>query len=272
MYSAMSKIRVGLVLSGGGLRGAAHLGVLRSIVRRIPIHVIVGVSAGAIIGAYYAGVGLSVNELVDDAPTFRGRHLVMHGITLRTHESLRPFLRRFCGIIPQRLAQLEQARFDVLHHGVERLGIVCHDLVSNRPQYFSTVNHMGMKLADVARASAAVPGVFPAKQVTIGSETLRLVDGGLGDGLPIEFARSPELDATHLIVSDCRLTPTGGIRDDDRLIYVRPQLDGLRTLHGPRTALMKAVWHGEAAVSPAVVDRIERWSAALRQVAQRAPA
>lgn len=265
-------MRVGLVLSGGGLRGAAHLGVLRNLVRHhIPIDVIVGVSAGAIIAAYYAAAGLTINELVGDAPSFRGRHLVMHGLTLRAHESLKPYLRRFCGVIPERLSQLERARFDVLHHGVERLGIVCHDVDANCPRYFSTMDHGGMSVSDIARASAAVPGVFPPKTVTIDGETMRLADGGMGDSLPIDFARSPLLGATHVIVSDCRLAAQRP-PVDDRLVYVRPELDGLRTLHGPRRALMKAVWHGEAALTPDILDRLVQWSRARMRVSDVAPA
>ena len=43
--------RVGLVLGGGGARGAAHIGVLKVLEReRIPIHAIAGTSVGAIIG------------------------------------------------------------------------------------------------------------------------------------------------------------------------------------------------------------------------------
>ena len=92
------RVCIGLVLSAGGLRGAAHLGVLRRLVRhRIPVEVMVGVSAGAILAAYYAAVGLSVNEMIDEAPAFRGRHLLMHGLTLRSHAWLRPYLRKFCG-------------------------------------------------------------------------------------------------------------------------------------------------------------------------------
>jgi hypothetical protein len=142
-------MRVGIVLSGGGLRGAAHLGVLRRIVRHhIPVQVMVGVSAGAIIAAYYAAVGLSVHEMIEEAPDFRGRHLVMHGLALRAHPALKPYLRRFCGVIPERLAQLELATFETLYHGVERLGLVCHDLCSNQPRYFSTADHHGLRLAD----------------------------------------------------------------------------------------------------------------------------
>ena len=255
--------RVGLVLSGGGLRGAAHLGVLRRLVRHhIPIHVMVGVSAGAIIAAYYAAVGLTVNEMIDDAPVFRGRHLVMHGLTLRAHPALKPYMRPFCGIIPERLAQLDKASFDILYHGVERLGIVCHDLIKDQPRYFSTADHLGLRLADVARASAAVPGVFPPKTMTIGAETVRLVDGGIDDSLPTGFARTPALGATHLIVSDCRFIAAAAPDHCDSVVYLRPDLDGIRPLRAPRTALTTAVWRGEATVTPEVVQRLQSWCAA----------
>jgi NTE family protein len=256
-------MRVGIVLSGGGLRGAAHLGVLRRIVRHhIPLQVMVGVSAGAIVAAYYAAVGLSVHEMIEEAPEFRGRHLVMHGLTLRAHSAFKPYLRRFCGIIPGRLAQLELATFETLHHGVERLGIVCHDLCSRQPRYFSTTDHQGLRLADIARASAAVPGMFPPKTMTIGRDTARLIDGGVSDSLPTGFARSPAMGATHLIVSDCRFTATAAPSDSDSVIYIRPDLGGIHPLRAPRMALMKAVRCGEAAVTSQMIDRLQSWCAA----------
>ena len=260
MGPASNQPRIGIVLSAGGLRGVAHLGILRRLVRNhIPVDVMVGVSAGAIIAAYYAAVGLSVHEMIDQAPVFRGRHIFMHGLTLRAHQALKPYLRRFCGIIPERLEQLETASFENLHHGIDRLGIVCHDLSTNRPCYFSTKDHRGARLADIARASAAVPGVLPPKKMTIGAETVRLADGGISDSLPIAFARSPGLGATHLIVSDCRYTVPSPPPDDDSLVYIRPDLSGIRPLRAPRTALMKAVWRGEAAVTPEIVERIHGW-------------
>jgi len=55
--------RVGLVLGGGGARGAAHIGVLRELERmRVPIDAIAGTSMGAIVGGLYAA-GMSVAEL-----------------------------------------------------------------------------------------------------------------------------------------------------------------------------------------------------------------
>ena len=55
--------RVGLVLGGGGARGAAHIGVLRELERlNIPIDAIAGTSMGAIIGGLYAS-GMTPTEL-----------------------------------------------------------------------------------------------------------------------------------------------------------------------------------------------------------------
>jgi len=55
--------KVGLALSGGGSRGAAHIGVLRELERqRIAIDYIAGTSVGSIIGGLYAA-GMSIDEI-----------------------------------------------------------------------------------------------------------------------------------------------------------------------------------------------------------------
>ena len=61
--TSSERLRVGLVLGGGGARGAAHIGVLRELERmRIPIDAIAGTSMGAIVGGLYAS-GMSAAEL-----------------------------------------------------------------------------------------------------------------------------------------------------------------------------------------------------------------
>ncbi len=53
--AAVARPRVGLVLAGGGARGGAHIGVLKVLEeQRVPIDIIVGTSAGSIVGAAYA--------------------------------------------------------------------------------------------------------------------------------------------------------------------------------------------------------------------------
>ena len=55
--------RVGLVLGGGGARGAAHIGVLKELERlNIPVDAIAGTSMGAIVGGLYAS-GMTSSEL-----------------------------------------------------------------------------------------------------------------------------------------------------------------------------------------------------------------
>ena len=57
--------RVGLVLSGGGARGAAHIGVLKVLEQmRVPVDAIAGTSMGAVVGGLYAS-GLSGQQIED---------------------------------------------------------------------------------------------------------------------------------------------------------------------------------------------------------------
>ncbi|MFM8951027.1 MAG: patatin-like phospholipase family protein [Bacteroidota bacterium] len=63
VHSTSMSQKTGLVLSGGGVRGMAHIGVLKALEENnIKIDCITGTSAGAIIGAYYAA-GLSPVEI-----------------------------------------------------------------------------------------------------------------------------------------------------------------------------------------------------------------
>ena len=58
-----TRLRVGLVLGGGGARGAAHIGVLKELERlRIPVDAIAGTSMGAIVGGLYA-TGMNAEDL-----------------------------------------------------------------------------------------------------------------------------------------------------------------------------------------------------------------
>src|SRR5262245_20411530 len=54
---------VGLVLSGGGARGGAHIGVLKALEElRVPIDRVAGTSIGAVVGGFYVS-GMSVADL-----------------------------------------------------------------------------------------------------------------------------------------------------------------------------------------------------------------
>src|SRR5690348_8104223 len=91
--------RIGLVLSGGGARGAAHVGVLRVLEQmHIPIDAIAGTSMGAVVGGLYAS-GLSADEIqkvfdsVDWADAFSDRP-ARAGLNFRRRAEDRDFLVR----------------------------------------------------------------------------------------------------------------------------------------------------------------------------------
>jgi len=261
----VEKVRIGVVLSAGGLRGAAHAGVLRQLVRHhVPLHTIVGVSAGAIVAAYFAAVGLDLDEMIDDAAAFRGRHLLTHSVAVRCGARLRLGLQQWCGVIPDRLRQLELASFDRLHHGVQRLGFVCHDLSSGRPQYFGTGCEQQVRLCDAVRASASIPRLFPAVAVSSSTGPLRLTDGGVSDPVPVAFARA--MGATHVVVSDCRSVGEQPAIDSCTA-WIRPRIRQTGTLRSPREGLLATVRDGEEAFTNDVVDVIRRWLDADRCVA-----
>jgi NTE family protein len=261
--------RIAVVLSAGGLRGAAHVGVLQRLVQHgVPIHALVGVSAGAVIAAYYAAVGLDFDDLIADAERFRGRHLLAHSVRIHTAGAVERRLERVCGVIPHRLRQLDASSFERLHHGVESLGIVCHDVDVRRPRYFSTASHAGVPLAAVVRASAAIPHLFPPVTLTCEGEMLRLTDGGVSDAVPIAFARSAAIGATHVIVSDCRwIGRTPAV--DDTTVWIRPRMFATGTLWSPARGLAPAVRGGAEAVTGDALARISRWlaDAGLQQTA-----
>lgn len=250
--------RIAVVLSAGGLRGAAHVGVLRQLVREgVPIDALVGVSAGAVVAAYYAAVGLSFDELIHDAAIFRARHLLAYSVNIRCRGRFEGALEPWCGVIPDRLRQLESASFERLHHGVQHLGIVCHDTRARRPRYFTASVNRGPALADLVRASASIPRLFPPVPVVCNGEEWRLTDGGISDAVPVAFALDA-IGATHVIVSDSRWVgrvPTV----DASTVWIRPRMAHTGTLWSPRRGLPASVAAGEAAVTEDVLLRIRSW-------------
>lgn len=63
LMADVGRPKVGLVLSGGGAKGMAHVGVLRVLEElKVPVDIVVGTSAGSAVGALYAS-GMEVQEI-----------------------------------------------------------------------------------------------------------------------------------------------------------------------------------------------------------------
>ena len=201
--SAADHPKTCVVLSGGGARGAAHIGVLKVLEEyRIPIDCIVGTSMGALVGAAYA-TGMTVPEMesiIAEMSTdilFKERpprqelsvrqkqdeqlNLVGPELGLRGGEIL---LQK--GIVSgvqletvlRRLSKAKgYRRFDDLPIPFRA---VATDVVTGRAIVFGEG-----ELANVIRGSMSVPGAIAP--IEIGD--LLLVDGGITNNLPVNIAR-----------------------------------------------------------------------------------
>jgi len=167
--------KLGVALSGGGARGAAHTGVLRVLQREeIPIHCIAGTSSGAIVGSFHAA-GAPPEKQLAFAQKLRWRSLRMIGIPrmgfFHTGE-LEKFL----------IESIGDLRFDELKLP---LAVVATDFRTARPVIFRSG-----RVAPAVAASAAIPIVF--SPVMHGE--MVLVDGGLSNNLPSDIARQMGAD------------------------------------------------------------------------------
>ena len=212
---AAHRPRVGLVLSGGGARGAAHIGVLKVLEQmRVPIDAIAGTSMGAVVGGLYAS-GLSAHEIekimtsINWQDAFRDRP-PREDLTLRRKQEDETFLVKFPlgvhdghillpkGLIQgQKLTQtlrgltLPVARISNFDGLPTRFRAVATDLETG-----DTVVMGEGDLTSAMRASLSAPGVFSPVE----REGHLLVDGGIADNLPVDIARAMGVDV--LIVVD----------------------------------------------------------------------
>jgi NTE family protein len=170
---------VGLALGGGFARGIAHLGVLRVLEEhQIPISMISGVSAGAIVAAAYAS-GASVEEIARVALAMRFKDVARWTVSrlgLAASERMSSFLRRLL-----KTYQFEQMRVP--------LAVVATDLSSGVPVVFE--GHGDVILP--VRASCSYPGLFQPVRY----REQCLVDGAMSMEVPSPALRS--MGATHVI-------------------------------------------------------------------------
>ena len=159
--------RVALVLSGGGARGIAHIGVLRALKNAgVPIDVVAGTSVGALIGACYcAGVPLEEMQRIATLTSFAdfGRW-TPSWLGLATNQRLERYLARFT----------PATTFEEL---TTPFAIAATDINAG-----ITVYYMRGPLGPPLRGSCAYPGLF----VPIQFENRTLVDGFLTAPVPVE--------------------------------------------------------------------------------------
>jgi len=207
--------RTCLVLSGGGARGAAHVGVLAVLDElRIPVDCVVGTSMGAAVGGLFAS-GLSPERLERELGAADWRDLFSDAPPRRDipfrrkqDDNLPLFrfefgLKRSGLVLPAGLVAGQKLDFmlKVLAlpaAGVEdfdRLALPFRAVATDLTTGGTVVLDRG-SLADAIRASMAVPGAFTPVEI----DGRTLVDGGIVANLPVEQARA--LGAERILAID----------------------------------------------------------------------
>jgi len=233
--------KVALVLSGGGARGFAHVGVLKALeAARVPVDMVVGTSMGAIIGGLYASgmtpdalereliaiewgglfesraprQTLSQRNKEDDlqmSPVlslgFRDGEFRLPSGAISTR-SLEWLLRRYT------LHTRHLAHFDALPTPYRA---VATDMETGEPVVLADGD-----LAGALRASMSVPGVFAPLEMN----GRILGDGGLVDNLPVQVARSMGAD---VVIAVNIGTPLAGRETLGNVLGVTAQMVNILT-------------------------------------------
>ncbi|HNY48953.1 MAG TPA: patatin-like phospholipase family protein [Smithella sp.] len=183
--------KIAVVLGGGGSKGFAHIGVLKVLeAQKIPIHMIVGTSAGSIVGSLYAS-GKTAFQLQDIALRMDEDNVIDYNWTIWTG-----------GLIKgDKLEDFINAH--VRNAPIEKLKIPFYAVATNIATGEEIVFGRG-NTGMAVRASCSVPAIFhPLK---IGSNTY--VDGGVVSPVPVDVARRNGADIVIAVDISKRIIKT----------------------------------------------------------------
>jgi NTE family protein len=252
--------RICLVLSGGGARGMAHIGVLKVLEDlKIPIDCIAGTSMGAIVGGLYAS-GMTAHEIdatmrsLDWQEAFRDAP-PRRDLAFRRKQDDRNFLVRLpLGLkhgqilLPKGFIQGQKLQETLRQLTLPFSNSTDFDLLPTPFRAVATDLETGnavlMDKGDLAiamRASMSAPGVFTPVELN----GRLLVDGGLAENLPVNVARAMHADI--LIVSDvsfplqprAALDSALSISNQMLAILVRKDTDRQRASLSPQDILIE---------------------------------
>lgn len=233
IFGETTRPKIALVLSGGGARGFAHIGVLELLDEmQIPIDLVVGTSMGAVVGGLYAAgyTGAEIREKLlavewekilrneenrDDRYFRRKRDdnlfLVRGVLGYKKGQILLPQ-----GIVNSQLLYQNYKKLTLQNEPIRDFSkmpipfiAVATDIVNGQKVLLEEGD-----LASVMLASMSVPGLFPP--VDIGCR--RLVDGGIKSNVPVEVAKAKGADIVIVVNVGTGLYPREKIVDIESIL------------------------------------------------------
>jgi NTE family protein len=244
VVAAPARQSVGLVLSGGGARGGAHIGVLKALEElRVPVDYVAGTSIGAVIGGFYVS-GMTVSELEQLVESLEWETAFLN-VTPRQLKSFRrkrdddsflvnqkPGLNdgEFelpVGLVQGQVIDMIISRETLRASQVEsfdQLAIpfraVAGDIVTGEAVVLDSGS-----LARAIRASMSIPAAL----APIDIDGRLLVDGGIAMNLPVDVARSMGSDVVIAVDISSELLGRETLRS---VLDITSQLTNLLTRNG----------------------------------------
>ncbi|MDF1519001.1 MAG: patatin-like phospholipase family protein [Brevefilum sp.] len=188
-------MEITLALGGGGVRGIAHIGVLRALENHgFKIKAIAGTSAGGLVGAVYAA-GFSTEKIEKTVNEMDANRSFWH------QSNDQPSLLGLSGITKILSELLADRTFEELKIPFAATAVSLY----SGEEIILTKG----KVIDAVLATIAVPGVFPSQE--IGGRIL--IDGGVLDPVPVQVARwmCPDLPVVAVMLHK---TPEGWVPDE----------------------------------------------------------
>ena len=241
--------RIAIALGGGAAKGFAHIGVLKALQQaKLPIHLVVGTSAGAIAGCLYAS-GMPIAQLEREADMLN--HAELFDLTLAPD-----------GFIKGEKLQ-NWINQKVNHRPIQDFPIPFASVATDRDRLQRLIITQG-DAGRAVRASAAVPQVFQAVRI----DGHDYVDGGVTDPVPVSAAQA--LGANFVIAVDISARPAGVGKDGNWLNYLDQSLNILNPVALKRElALADVVIRPQVQELGAVVGGFEQKALAI-QLGQQA--
>ena len=204
---SIARPRVGVVLSGGGAKGFAHIGALKVIEEAgLPIDYIAGTSMGSIIGGLYA-IGYSPDEMISLIREQNWNAIMSDAIPQkyisiddkildRHYLATFPFRNKKIqmkssiydgGMINLLLARLTSPAYKIKDYNELSVPFLCVAAnIENAEAYEMTKGNLQRSI----RASMSIPFYFPPVEV----DGRLLVDGGLRNNFPVPNVREKGID------------------------------------------------------------------------------
>lgn len=274
---------IGVALSGGGLRGAAHIGVLSVLNKAgIPIDMIAGTSAGAIIAAFYASgysvrqmtkmaMELNLTELVDLQVTVSD--LVKHGVKWLFNGKF-----RFWSVLPAGIIKGDRIEAYLAQYLQEKtfrdtkipLAITAVDIQSADTVFFITplpgnraiLNaryYHNTPIVEAIRGSISIPGVFFPKHY----RGMTLVDGAVKNNLPTDILRHMGCDIIIAVDLGYDGQPTSSVKTVGEILMQCIEI------MGREVTLLKGIYYADIVIHPDVYELNMKHSNYIQQAIER---